>query len=101
MRYACKILVGMPEGKRPLARPRSRWEDNIKMDLKHIWFVRTAFSGHLLSGSIKREEFIDQLSGYHLLKKETAPWNWYIFFTGRVGGDLIIYNINFIIYVNK
>jgi hypothetical protein len=27
------ILVGKPEGKRPLGRPRRRWEDNIKMDL--------------------------------------------------------------------
>jgi hypothetical protein len=29
-------LVGKPEGKRPLGRPRCRWEDNIKMDLKEI-----------------------------------------------------------------
>jgi hypothetical protein len=28
-----KALVGKPEGKRPLGRPRHRWEDNIKMDL--------------------------------------------------------------------
>ena len=28
-----KVLVGKPEGKRPLGRPRHRWEDNIKMDL--------------------------------------------------------------------
>jgi hypothetical protein len=28
--------VGKPEGKRPLGRPRSRWEDNIKFDLKEI-----------------------------------------------------------------
>jgi hypothetical protein len=27
-----KVLVGRPEGKRPLGRPRRRWEDNIKMD---------------------------------------------------------------------
>jgi hypothetical protein len=31
-----KILVGMPEGKRPLGRPRRRWVDNIKMDLREI-----------------------------------------------------------------
>jgi hypothetical protein len=31
MRTAYKILVGKPEGKRLLGRPRSRWEDNIKM----------------------------------------------------------------------
>ena len=28
-----RVLVGKPEGKRPLGRPRHRWEDNIKMDL--------------------------------------------------------------------
>jgi hypothetical protein len=31
-----RILVGRPEGKRPLGRPRRRWEDNIKMDLGEI-----------------------------------------------------------------
>ena len=31
-----KILVGKPEGKRPLGRPRPRWEDNIKMDLEEV-----------------------------------------------------------------
>ena len=29
-----RVLVGKPEGKRPLGRPRFRWEDNIKMDLQ-------------------------------------------------------------------
>jgi hypothetical protein len=32
------ILVGSPEGRRPLGRPRRRWEDNIKMDLREIRF---------------------------------------------------------------
>jgi hypothetical protein len=32
-------LVGRPEGKRPLGRPRCRWEDNIKMDLSEIGIV--------------------------------------------------------------
>jgi hypothetical protein len=31
-----RILVGKPEGKRPLGRPRLRWEDNIKMDLQEL-----------------------------------------------------------------
>ena len=31
-----KVLVGNPEGKRPLGRPRRRWEDNIKMDLEEV-----------------------------------------------------------------
>jgi hypothetical protein len=30
------IMVGKPEGKRPLGRPRCRWENNIKMDLREI-----------------------------------------------------------------
>jgi hypothetical protein len=33
---AHRILVGKPEGKRPLGRPRCRWVDNIKMDLREI-----------------------------------------------------------------
>jgi hypothetical protein len=32
------ILVGRPEGRRPLGRPRRRWDDNIKMDLREIGF---------------------------------------------------------------
>jgi hypothetical protein len=32
----CKLLVGKPEGKRPLGRPRRRWMDNIKIDLLEI-----------------------------------------------------------------
>jgi hypothetical protein len=32
-----RVLVGKPEGKRPLGRPRRRWEDNIKMDLQEVW----------------------------------------------------------------
>jgi hypothetical protein len=35
-RKACRILVGKPEGKRPLGRPSRRWVDNIKMDLGEI-----------------------------------------------------------------
>jgi hypothetical protein len=35
-RNAYRILVGKPEGKRPLGRPRCRWVDNIKIDLTEI-----------------------------------------------------------------
>jgi hypothetical protein len=35
-RSAYRVLVGRPEGKRPLGRPSRRWEDNIKMDLREI-----------------------------------------------------------------
>ena len=35
-RNAYRVLVGKPGGKRPLGRPRRRWEDNIRMDLREV-----------------------------------------------------------------
>jgi hypothetical protein len=35
-RNACRLLVGKPEGKRPLGRPRRRWVDNIRIDLGEV-----------------------------------------------------------------
>ena len=35
-RGVCGVLVGKPEGKRPLGRPRHRWENNIKLDLQEV-----------------------------------------------------------------
>jgi hypothetical protein len=35
-RGVCRDLVGKPEGKRPLVRPRRRWEDTIKMDFQEV-----------------------------------------------------------------
>jgi hypothetical protein len=35
-RVVHSVLVGKPEGKRPLGRPRRRWENNIKMDLQEV-----------------------------------------------------------------
>jgi len=35
-RVVYRVLVGKPEGRGPLERPRRRWEDNIKMDLKEV-----------------------------------------------------------------
>jgi hypothetical protein len=43
-RNAYRILVGMPEGKKPLGRPRRRWVDNIKMNLRMGWYG-VAWSG--------------------------------------------------------
>jgi len=40
-----RVLVGKPEGKRPLGRPRPRWEDNIKMDIQKVgWRIWTGSS---------------------------------------------------------
>jgi hypothetical protein len=35
-RVACRVLVGKPEGKKPLGKPRHSWEANIKMDLQEV-----------------------------------------------------------------
>jgi hypothetical protein len=51
-----KVMLGKPEGKRPLGRPRPRWEDGIRMDHREIgwgaWigfnFLRIGTSGELL-----------------------------------------------------
>ena len=71
-----RVLVGKPEGKRPLERPRRRWEDNIRMDLQEVGLVYENWiglaeekgqvsgaceCGEEPSGSIKRGEFLDQL----------------------------------------
>jgi hypothetical protein len=59
---AYRALVGKPEGRRPLGRPRRRWEDNIKMDLREVgWGASTGSmwprietgGGDEPSGSIK------------------------------------------------
>jgi hypothetical protein len=52
-----RVLMGKPEGKRPLGRPGRRWEDNIKMDLREVgggvmgtgwsWFRIGTGGGHL------------------------------------------------------
>ena len=39
-----RVLVGKPEGKRPLGIPRRRWEDNIKMDLQEVGGVWNGWS---------------------------------------------------------
>ena len=71
-----RVLVGKSEGKRPLGRPRHRWEDNIKMDLQEVvcgdmdWIELAQDKGQMAitcecgnepSGSIKCGEFLDWL----------------------------------------
>jgi len=43
-RVVHRVLVGKPEGKKPLGRPRRRWEVNIKMDLQEVGGVETGWS---------------------------------------------------------
>jgi hypothetical protein len=51
-RKVYKVLVGKPEGKRPLGRPRCRWEDGIRMDLRGdcigVDWLRIGTGGELL-----------------------------------------------------
>jgi hypothetical protein len=49
---AYRILVGKPEGKRPLGRPRLRWVDNIKMDLREIGWDGMDWIGIGTSGGL-------------------------------------------------
>jgi hypothetical protein len=42
-RKVYKVLVGKPEGRRALGRPRRRWEDGVRMDLKEIGFGGVAW----------------------------------------------------------
>jgi hypothetical protein len=69
-RGAYRILVGRPEGTKPLGRPRRRWEDNIKMDIQYvgwgeawtglIWLrIGACECGNEPSGSIKCRELLD------------------------------------------
>jgi len=46
-RKVYKVLVGKPKGKRPLGRPRHRWEDGIRMDLREIGSAYYAVLGEL------------------------------------------------------
>jgi hypothetical protein len=55
-RNVYRLLVGKPEGKRPLGRPRRRWVDNIRMDVGEVGWGDVDQIG--LSGSIKCWEII-------------------------------------------
>ncbi|KAJ4447597.1 hypothetical protein ANN_09604 [Periplaneta americana] len=79
-RNAYRVLVGWPEGKRPLERPRRRWEDNIKMDLREVGYddrdwidlaqgpmAGLCEGGNEPSGSLKDSKQGLELNGLHQL----------------------------------
>jgi hypothetical protein len=69
MRNAYKILVGKPGRKRPLERPRCKWEDNINVELRERWWKLVNGIRDEPSWSIKGEELLDHQSDrlYRLL----------------------------------
>jgi hypothetical protein len=76
--------VGEPEGKRPLGRPRCRWEDNIRMDLREkqwggmdwIDVAQDRDQWRVLVNTVMNlREILEWLSNWRLLKKGSAPWN--------------------------
>jgi len=84
-----RVLVGKPEGKRPLGKPRCRWEDNIKMDLQEMgwgsidWIelAQNRDSWQALVNAVMNfwvvcnaENFSTSLENCQLLKKDSAPW---------------------------
>jgi hypothetical protein len=82
-RNTYRILVVKPEGNRPLGRPRHKWENNSKMDLREIgwrnmdWIHLASCRPceHEPSGSKKRGGgILDYLSDWRLLKKVSSPW---------------------------
>jgi hypothetical protein len=89
MRNVYVILVGRPEGKRPLGKPMRRWEYNIRMDLRNtMWKVRARciwLGLRTTDGccehrneqwlSTKDREFLQQLSYYQNLKMDSALWS--------------------------
>jgi hypothetical protein len=91
MRNVFKICIGKPDGKRPLLRPRRRYEDNIRMDLVKrdgrmwtgfVWFRTGTMTGccehdNEPLGSAKGGYFHDQLNDYQLLRKDSATSSWF------------------------
>ena len=88
-RVVHRVLVGKPEGKRPLGRPRCRWEDNIKMDLQEVgggcgdWIklIQDRDRWRALVSTVRKlrvpkmREFLTSCRTSRLLKKDSAPWS--------------------------
>jgi hypothetical protein len=57
-----RVLIGRPEGKRPLRRPRRRWEENIKMDLREIGIDEANWI-QLADDSVQWRAFVSRVMG--------------------------------------
>jgi hypothetical protein len=65
-RSSYRVLVGRSEGKRPLGRPRRKWEDNIKMDLKEIG-IDGANWIRLAQDKVRRRAFVSTVMNLRVL----------------------------------
>jgi hypothetical protein len=65
VRGAYNILVGRPEGRRPLGRPRHRWEANIKTDLREIGFGDVDWF-HLAQGWDRWRALVDTVMSFRV-----------------------------------
>jgi hypothetical protein len=85
-----RVLVGRSEGKRPLGRPRRRWEDNIKMDFREmridganwIWLTQNRVQWRTCVNTVmnlrvpqESRLLFDKLSDNQLFKYYPAPWS--------------------------
>ena len=88
-RGAYRFWVGIPEGKRPLGRPRRRWVDNIKIDVKEIGLqdvdqidlaqdrdnlYNLVYTVMNLFGSTQFRVYLDQFRKYQLLKSTEVSY---------------------------
>jgi hypothetical protein len=72
-----RVLIRRSEGKRPLERPKHRWEDNINMDLREIG-IDGANSIPLAQNTVRWLAFVNtvmNLSKEQLFKEYPAPWS--------------------------
>jgi hypothetical protein len=66
-----RVLVGRPESKRPLERPRRRWKDNIKLDLREIG-IDGANWIHLAQNRVQWRDFVNTVMNLFEFHKETS-----------------------------
>jgi hypothetical protein len=72
-RRVYRVLMGKPDGKRPLERPRHRWEDGIRKDLKEIsWGVYKFIQ--LVQDRDRRQALVNMVMNLRVL----APWSWLV-----------------------
>jgi hypothetical protein len=66
-----RVLVGRPEGKRPPGRPKSRWEDNIKMDVREIGIDGTN-GFRLVQDRVRWRAFVSTVMNLRVPQKKQA-----------------------------